>query len=116
MTAITTAKQKADVLKSVQDWGESLTFRSDPNGGVGRTVLAIVDRTTVQSMSEVPAAGSPLFVLMLVNDATDGIAASEVRDGLSVIEIATIPGDTPKRRTIRVRPDSDFATLYLECR
>lgn len=116
MTAISTATQKAHALKSINDWGEAVQFRADPHNGEGRSVTVIVDRTYVASLEQIPAAGSPMFVVQVLNDATDGIAASEIQDGRSTLEIPTLPGGTPQKRTMQKRHDSDAVVIYLECR
>lgn len=115
MPVISVAKQKADALRSIQDFGETLRFRATPNGE-GRDVTGVVTRTYAAALDQMPSSNAPVFVVMVLNDATDGIAASEVRDGISTLAIPNIPGDTPQNRTVQRRHDTDEAVMYLECR
>ena len=150
MPVISIEKQKADVLRTISDWGETLVFRSAP-GEAGRTVVGVVTRNDAGALDELPNSGAPAFKVMVVNNAAPtmisagatikgsgsaelaseveaaaanqgqsdtllGIGISEIREGISTIDIARRPGETPKSRTIRRIDDSDEAALFLECR
>lgn len=128
MPVISLDKQRADAFRSINDWAETLRFRSDGvGGGAGYDVQALVTRGDVQAMQEAPSVGGPVFKIMVVHEAQryseaedvreySGLNIQDIRDGRSVLDIARRPGETPKSRTIRVLDDSDEAVLYLECR
>jgi hypothetical protein len=68
MPVISIEKQKADVLRVISDWGETLQFRP-ARGQPARTIVGHVERVDAAALEQMPSHGGPLFKVMVVNNA-----------------------------------------------
>jgi hypothetical protein len=91
-----------------------------PEMGEERTIKVYVSRRKaeligVESGSARQGRG-PLLRVMVRNDATTGIASSELKRGLDKIRLAVLPGRTAEERMIADIADIDNSMMTLEVR
>lgn len=86
MPVISIEKQKADVLRVISDWGETLKFRAD-RGEPARTIVGYVERVDAAALEQMPSHAGPLFKVMVLNN-----AAPASIPATAVIEEVTNPG------------------------
>lgn len=92
---------------------EQVVYR--PHGGSTRAIDAIVDRDPPDSAGQV-GASAPLVQVTVVNDATYGIASSEIDTGRDKIEVSDRHGKTATSRPIGRIVEHDAGVLVLEVR
>ena len=94
-----------------QNQTETVVYR--PYAGGTRSVPALVDRWGRQAQAGMPAA--PGFLVTVLNDATAGVAATEVNTGGDRIDVAEFHGGTPITRQIlgMTAEDGDWTELSV---
>jgi hypothetical protein len=108
---------QADGLKvfcRLSDFAESIVYY--PRVGAARTIAAIVVREPLSVLPEDGDNVLPNAMVYVANDATQGIASSEINLGGDALEFAVRNGKTPTRRTIVRLTEHDEGMLVLECR
>jgi len=94
--------------------GEALTYK--PAGGGTRAISAIVDRRDISPLGSAPHGHSQRLEILVVNDATDGIAATEVDTGGDMVTVARRIGEAAQDRPIKKIVNQDSDGVLLEVR
>lgn len=109
---LTTAQAKSDFTQALTECGEDLVFK--PAGGTeARQILAIVSRHSRKKIDE-SGHMAPFAEISVLNDAADGISATEFNSAAARITIAERIGGTAVDRKLRIISDHDAAALCLE--
>jgi hypothetical protein len=99
------------------EFAEVVTYTKKTTGAT-RSIYAIIDRNPPDRIAgSEQAPTSPKMRAIVKNDATTGIAATELIDARDTITVAYRLGTTAKPYTIRLAPimgTQDAATLTLE--
>jgi len=90
------------------------TVRYTPDGGVAREIEAAVKREPPGPTPGVPRGSGPKLMIMVANDATTGIASSEVNTGKDSVTVAVRVGATPQERTVGRIVSHNGAQMVLE--
>lgn len=80
-------------------FGEEIVYK--PNGGLARTITAIVNRNPPAILTGAQAGVTPRLTITVENHATRGIALDEYDTGKDLVEIAVRPGKDPEELTIK---------------
>ena len=93
------------------DMTEDLVYR--PSGGDARTISALVDRPGADELGHGQAAAPEIRVL---NDATDGIDATELDLGADTIDVAERVGGTAAARRFNriIGQDSEWLAFTVQ--
>ena len=95
------------------NFGEPVTYH--PKGGSTRDIIAIVDRDPVASITGLPHGNSPRMLVIVKNDADDGISSSEVNaGGNDKIALSVRIGQAAVQRGIRSVVWNDVGMMHLE--
>lgn len=87
-----------------------------PAGGGERAIGAIVNRDPPAELGEAPHGHSPLAVIVVRNDSTEGISSAELDTAGDKVRYAVRLGKTPKDRRITGIISQDAGMLRLEVR
>lgn len=102
------------VFANTSDFAETVTYR--PRAGGSRTIAAVVIRQIAETISDEENRVVPVFEVHVVNNAVNGISATEVNRGGDRIEIAERVGQEPLPRPITQIIEQDEGMLVLQCR
>ena len=104
------AKRQMTHLESMSQT-ESVVYR--PSGGDARTISALVDRPGADDLAHGQAAAPEVRVL---NDAADGIDATELDVGADTISVAERVGGTAAARRFNriIEQDSDWLAFTVQ--
>ncbi len=94
------------------NFGEPVTYH--PKGGSTRGIIAIVDRNPVASITGLPHGNTPKMLIIVKNDADDGISSSEVNAGGDKIALSVRIGETAQQRRITSVVWNDIGMMHLE--
>lgn len=105
----------AAALISTDDFGEAVTYK--PRSGGTRSITAVVERETLQSVDEDGGETvAPLFFVHVANSSTLGIASTELNCGGDKISFPVRPGKSATDRGVVRLISQDEGMLVLECR
>lgn len=93
----------------IRQFGETVTYY-DRNGSAGREISAMVERGTLEVISETGDVTSQAIIVRVENDSVRGIASDEIDTGGDELSVPTRIGETSQRRAI-VRVLNDNAGL-----
>lgn len=108
---------KADavnVFANSNDFAESVVYY--PYLGEPRTIDVVIERQQVQLNPEDGDTLTPVFLVHVANNATEGISSEELNVGGDTMEIAVRVGETPTMRRVIRLLGHDEGMLDLECR
>lgn len=95
------AELKANLAEAAFDSADSMTPSEEvtynPNGGTSRAIQAIVERPDAEIHGN---ARTPVAIITVLNDATDGIASTEIDVGSDTITMAPRFGNTAEAQPI----------------
>lgn len=94
------------------NFGEPVTYH--PKGGSTRDIIAIIDRNPVASIRGLPHGNTERALIIVKNDADDGISSSEVNTGGDKIAYNVRIGQTEQQRGIRSIVWNDVGMMHLE--
>lgn len=98
------------------NFGESVTYYNRA-GDPGRAITAIVERDPPRGIEEVPVRSiSDIAIITVRNDATTGIASTEIDVGGDEIDFPRRIGETARRRGITSILSQRGGMLRLEVR
>ena len=116
LTATASNTNEALLLSALDDildeLGESVTYK--PAGGGTRDIVAIVIRESAVDMPGMDYISSPMIQVIVKNDSTEGITASEIDTGGDVISLAIRQGEAAQDRRINTISANDAISLTLE--
>lgn len=108
---------KADavnVFANPNDFAESVVYY--PYSGEPRTIDVVIERQQVQLNPEDGDTLTPVFLVHVANNATEGISSDELNVGGDTMEIAVRVGETPTMRRVIRLLGHDEGMIDLECR
>lgn len=96
------------------EFGESITYH--PAVGADRAISALVYRNGPADLESVPTGMSEVMEIEVLNDATSGIASSEINTGGDFLTVAArLSGATTRRRITRIiSQDSEMIRLEVQ--
>ncbi len=100
----------ADQLLS--QFGEAVTYY--PKGGGTRDIVGVVDRNPVGAITGSPHGNTPRMMVIVKNDASDGISSSEVNTGGDKINLDVRIGESEQQRRITSLVWHDYGMMHLE--
>lgn len=103
-----------NVFANPNDFAESVVYY--PFSGEPRSIDVVVERQQVQLNPEDGDTLTPVFIVHVANDATEGISSDELNVGGDRIELAVRVGETPTLRTVMRLLGHDEGMIDLECR
>jgi hypothetical protein len=80
-----------------------------------RSIVAVIERESISQVVGDEATVLPVYRVSVANDATTGIASSEIDVGSDYIDIPPRDGKTAARVTITQLLEQDPAMLVLQC-
>lgn len=96
-----------------RQFGEYVTYYNR-DGDAGRSVRAMVERGTLDVVTEAGDLTSQAVIVRVENHATRGITSTEIDTGGDELSVALRNGETPQRRSIvRVLGDSAGFVRFL---
>jgi len=95
-------------------FGETVTYY--PASGGSREITAVVKRQPPEILEGSIRGHSPVLIVFVENDATTGIASTEIDIGGDEIQVPLRVGDTSSRRRITQIRNQDAGMLELELR
>lgn len=97
----------------LRQFGESVTYWNR-DGDTGRSIQAMVERGTLDVITETGDITSQALIVRVENNATRGILSTEIDTGGDEISVSLRTGETPQRRSIvRVLSDSSGLVRFL---
>lgn len=114
------AGDAATVFLKANDFAETVLYV--PHQFVGtayranRSILAIVERETVDVLSQDGEHAIPQCTIYVANSSTSGISSAEIDVGLDAVELPEREGEIAVRRTIVRMQEHDNGMLILQCR
>lgn len=112
-TTVADGTLKDDLREILDERGETVVYR--PRAGGSRTILALVNRDPPETLAG--ADGKlPVATITVVNDATDGIASTELVKHGDQVEIAVHQGGDRQARAIGELSHELEHALVLEVR
>lgn len=109
------ASDAVSVFLSSDEFAETVVY--NPHGGGSRTILAIVDREPPSIMDDAGNVVGLSFMVYVANNATSGIAATEIDTGGDRLQVSAMTGQLPRRTcSILKVMDNDTGMLQLAVR
>lgn len=102
------------VFLNTDEFAESVAYRS-LGAGVPRVIAAVVFREALSGSEESGGAVTPVFEVHVANNATTGIASTEIDLGGDTLTFAVRDGLAASPRRIVAIVTQDEAMLVLQC-
>ena len=103
-----------NVFANPNDFAEDVVYY--PYSGEPRSISVVIERQQVQLNPEDGDTLSPVFIVHVANNATEGISSDELNVGGDAIEIAVRVGEQPQMRRVMRLLGHDEGMIDLECR